>query len=285
MLEIFGKISKLDFENFDNNRNYQAALFGEKFDIGGGTITKDEIDILAEHPELERISITGLHQDTFEYFIEKYAKQFKAIYFFKNKMVGDLSPLADLENVEAIGYFVNQRAEKLWDMSGNKKLRLLNLDDFSRLHDLTGIEKASQLSGLDFGNKVWATSFVEKVPVLDSSLLEFVGYNADISYENTYKFLQCPKLKQLDFRTHAYKVEFLAWICANYPAVEGYALAPYLMWDENSGTICGKRKPSFDYKNEKDRKKVENAVKKFEGMKEKFKGMGFEDILKLVNAR
>lgn len=283
MLKLLEKRSELNYKNFSEPDYYHAFLYGEKFDVGGGTITKDEIDIIKEHPELERISIAGLHQDTFEYFIEKYAKQFKAIYFFKNKMVEDLSPLADLEEVEAIGYFVNQRSEKLWDMSRNKKLRMLNLDDFSRLHDLTGIERAPRLSGVEFGNKVWAKSYIETIPGLESSLLEHVGYNAQVSYEDVYKFLQCPKLEQLDFPTNAYKVEFLAWICANYSDVEGYSLKSHLMWDDYRGTICGKRKPSFDIQNEKDRKKVDNAIKKFEQMKARFKGMCFEEILEIVD--
>lgn len=272
------------YNNFDKISYYQIFLYGEAADIGGGTITKEEIDVIREHPEWKRIAIAGLHQDTFEYFVETYGAQFEAICFHKNKMVSDLSILGTLDRVEVLAYFLNQRAEKLWDMRGNHHLRMLSLNDFSRLHDLTGIETAPQLQYLDFGNMVWATSEVHILPDLSHSKLQKIGFNAAVSCENVYhSFLQIPELQQLDFRTNMYKTEFLAWICANYPQLKGNSLQPYVHWDEKSGTICGKRKASFDDINsEKDSKRVANACKRFETMKRKFQGMSFEEIRKIL---
>lgn len=274
----------LTFENFDClYDHYEVLLYGEDFDVGGGTITKEEIDIIQEHPEWKRIAIAGLHQDTFEYFVENYGAQFEAIYFFKNKLVADLSILGTLSQVEAIGYFVNQRAEALWDMSGNQRLRMFSFDDFSRLHDLTGIETAPSLEYLSFGNKVWATSKVFTVPDLSHSKLQKISYNAELSYEGAYTLLQIPQLQELHFRANMYKTEFLAWICANYPHLKGCCLKPYEMWDEKSGTICGKRKAGFDDINsEKDSKRVANACKRFEKMKREYQGMPFPEIRKIV---
>lgn len=280
---LFEKTEELTYQNFDSRDYYQAFLHGHHFDVGGGTITRQEIDVIKKHPELKRISIAGLHQDTFEYFIETYGAQFEAIYFFKNKMVSDLSILGTLDHVEVLGYFLNQRAEHLWDMSGNKKLRLLNIDDFSRLKGLNGIEKAPKLEGLCFGNKVWATSKITKVPDLSHSSLKWVCYNAHIPCEETCKFLQIPNLELLDFPTNRYKTEFLAWICANYPKLKGDSLQPYYVFDDGTGFICGKRKPGFDDINsEKGKKRVENACMRFEKMKREYTGMSMEDILKIV---
>lgn len=274
------KMEALTFDNFCSKNFYQVFLRGEAADIGGGTITKKELDIIKRHPEWERISIAGLHQDTFEYFVQTYGRQFKAIYFFKNKMVHDLSPLGQLENLEALGYFLNQRAEKLWDMSGNKALEYLNVDDFSRLHSLEGIEKAPNLKYLSFGNKIWARSKFFDVPDLSNSRLKKISFNAEISYENTYKFLQCPDLDELDFRTNLYKTEFLAWICANYPNLTGYCLRPYILFEDGTGLICGKRKPHLDNVNdEKTKEKLAKAEKKFDEMKAKYQGMELQEII------
>lgn len=54
-------------------------------DIGGGKLTKEDIDELKNHPQTDTLSIMGLHQDTFEYFIKTYGKQLKAIRFLKIK--------------------------------------------------------------------------------------------------------------------------------------------------------------------------------------------------------
>ena len=76
----FKKMPELGFDNMMDEWNYQVLLYGDAMDIGGGTITKEEIDVIGEHPEWKRISIAGLHQDTFEYFIHTYGAQFEAIY-------------------------------------------------------------------------------------------------------------------------------------------------------------------------------------------------------------
>lgn len=280
-LEYYETNEDLTFHSFDCPEPYQVFLYGDKWDIGGGTITKDEIDIIYEHPELERISIAGLHQDTFDYFVHTYGGQFKAIYFWKNKLVSDLSALSALENIEVLGYFANQRAEKLWDMSNNKKLRMLNIDDFSRLKDFNGIETAPALEGLLFGNKVWARTSIEHIPDLSHSSLKRISHNAEVSYEDTYRMLQIPTLEYLDFRANLYPTEFLAWICANFPHLKGGCLGPYELRADNSGFICGKRKPRFnDITEEKTRKKVENATVRFNEMKEKFAGVSFEEMMK-----
>lgn len=281
---IFEDHPELTYGNFTDRCNYQAFLYGEAIDIGGGTVTKKEIDIINEHPELDRISVAGLHQDTFDYFVNTYGHRFKAIYFFKNKTVADLSALSELENIEVIGYFLNQRADKLWDMSGNKKLKMLEISDFSRLKDFSGIETAPALEALEFGNKIWARTVLDIVPDMSGSPLNYVSYNADIGFDNTYRFLSASGLKTLSFPTNAYPVEFVVWICSNYPALEGFCLKPYVIFDDGSGFITGKRKPHFDDINdEKDKKKVDNAVKRFEEIKAKLKGLSFSEIVKIIN--
>ena len=92
--------------------------------------------------------------------------------------------------------------------------------------------------------------------------------------------LQIPTLERLDFRTNLYPTDFLAWICTNYPELEGYCLKPYIVFSDHTGFICGKRKPSFDLTEDKGRILVEQAVKRFEQMKEKYAGLSFEDMMK-----
>lgn len=274
---------ELGFDNMMDEWNYQVLLYGEEMDVGGGTITKEEIDVIGEHPRWKRISIVGLYQDTFEYFIYKYGKQFDAIYFFKNKFVEDLSALGTLEKVEAIGYFANQRAKKLWNMSNNKRLRMLSLNDFTRLHDLAGIETAPTLQFLDFGDKVWSSSEIHRLPDLSQSTLEKIHYTAKVSYEDANSFLQIEGLKQLDFPPNMYKVDFLAWIAANYPDLEGVSLRPFRLYNEKMGVICGKHKPSIkDANSESDKQRIEKASRNFDMLKKKYRGISFTEILNII---
>lgn len=120
-------------------------LHEENMDIGGGKISVDNIDRLKDFPDADVVTVSGLRQDTFEYFLKTYGRQLKVIRFFKNKFVEDWSMLGTLPNFEYVYFFSNQRIETLWDMSGNQSLTGLCIEDFSRLHSINGINTAPTL--------------------------------------------------------------------------------------------------------------------------------------------
>ena len=88
-----------------------------------------------------------------------------------------------------------------------------------------------------------------------------------------------PHLKELDFRTNAYRTEFLAWICANYPDITGLSLKPYVLSQYGGVQICGKGKPYLENNTEKDKIRIEKYVNKFEDMKNNYSGLSFEEII------
>ena len=92
-------------------------------DVSGGRITTDTIDKINDNPKAYEITISGLTQDTFNYFIDKYAMRFKAINFWKCPLVHDLNKISQLNQVEYITYFWNQRAESFWDFSKTSSLK------------------------------------------------------------------------------------------------------------------------------------------------------------------
>lgn len=274
---------KLDFNTFSDCSFYELFLEPADWDVGGGKITIEEIDIIKEYPDVKHIAISGLYQDTFEYFVKTYGKQFEAICFWKNKLVSDWSLLAELENVECICYFFNQRLEYFWDMSNNKKLKYLSIDDFSRLKDYSGLEKASALEGINFGNKVWARTELSHFPDMSQSTLKYVIHNAEISMEDAYSILKAPFLEQFDFGSSTYPTEFIAWVCSNYPHIKGFCLKPYIDYEDGYISVTGKRKKTFDATTEKGLKMKKSAVENFEKMVSKYNGMTFEEILSILN--
>lgn len=93
----FDSFADGSFDYDCKTKNHTCLWLREaNMDIGGGTISKEEIDSLTNYPDIDVVTISGLRQDTFEYFIKNYGKQLRAIRFFKNKFVEDWSLLGTL---------------------------------------------------------------------------------------------------------------------------------------------------------------------------------------------
>src|SRR5688500_12675078 len=114
--------------NTSENKSYLSLI---QNNISGGRITRQDIDMIRQFPRATEISISGLTQNTFEYFIENYGSQFKAIIFWKCPLVQDLKAMEFLNKVEYIVYFWNQRSKNLWDFSKTESLKGFCFDDFT----------------------------------------------------------------------------------------------------------------------------------------------------------
>lgn len=216
----------------DNFRQFVAMaefdepwIHNEKMDVSGGITTIEDIDELAKYPDCETVTISGLDQYTFEYFVKKYGQQFKAIRFHKNKRVIDWSLLSTLKNLEYFYWFFNQKITSLWDMSNNISLKCVCIEDFCKLKSIEGIEKAPNLERFYLGNAVWATSVIEDITCLKkSSICELSFYGKDILNHDFSFVIDMPHLQKCDFATNLLTTEQVAWIVANRPDLQGYCL-------------------------------------------------------------
>lgn len=123
-------MNEKEFESKCESYNFPIHIISENADIGGGITTIEDIDKLKDYENIDQVIISGLRQNTFEYFIKTYGDRIKDIYFCKNKFIEDFSPLGDLKNIEFISFFGNQRAVDLWDMSNNKSMKGLSIRRF-----------------------------------------------------------------------------------------------------------------------------------------------------------
>ena len=257
-------------------------------DIGGGRIGVSDIDVLAEHPEVEVVQITGLRQDTFEYFIRTYGHQLRAIEFFKNKLVEDWSLLGTLPELEYVHWFHNQRIDRLWDMSGNMALKGLCVSDFTRLHSIEGVQSAPALRYFCFKNAVWDSSEVESFMPLAQTGVTHLMFGAKRIADNSLEFLEkMPSLEVFDFALNQFTTEQVAWVVANFPELQGFGLcakrddsvAVYGPKGEHlelpGAYIVGKRKPILTY--EKDAARIQKYVDKFEALKETYRGLSYRE--------
>lgn len=274
---------------FDGSFAYKALhLHEHDMDIGGGKITKEDIDILAGFPKAEIVAVSGLRQDTFEYLIRTYGRQLKAISFLKNKMVEDWTLLGSLPQLQYIYWFSNHRIEKLWDMSGNTELKGLLISDFTRLHSIEGVEKAPSLRYFSIGNAIWLTMTVDSLmPLANTKITHLEFFGNKIADGNLSFFQSMTQLEHFDCSLKLLPTEHFAWIAANCPNVKGRALCAGeegVVYETN-GTgesvmlpgiyIAGKRKPALSY--EGNERRIQKYIDAFEQMKEQYRGIPFLD--------
>jgi hypothetical protein len=244
-----------EFEALIDDIDSYEQLKQKNFD----RITVDEIDQMNDWSrDIERVRISGLRQSTFDYFVKTQAHKFKAILFWKNKLVEDWSLLSTLREVEFIGFLHNQRISKCWDMSENYQLKGLSIEDFTRLHSLEGIQHAPCLERLSFGNPVFPSAVLHDLQVLvNTKLKQFSFRGKKISVLDLEIFRTMPNLERLDFPTNFLTTEEIAWLKAKIPHLEGYSIRPYLKFNSQDGMndilICGKRKPSLHSIRDKER--------------------------------
>ena len=275
-----------DFDYDKTTKTHNSLwLREENMDIGGGKITIADIDKLKNYPDTEVVTISGLKQDTFEYFIKTYGKQLKAIRFFKKKFVEDLSLLGTLPHLEYVYFFANQRVTALWDMTENKSLSSLCIEDFSRLTSIRGVETAPALKEFRIGNAIWNTMVLDSLMPLSNSKIERLSFTGRAIGDSDFSFLETlPELKVFDFATNVFTTEQVAWIAANCPLAEGYALkakVDCMLPDSNEhlvdvpkSIIVGKRKPILKVKGNEE--KIQKYVDSFEKLKKKYKGMSYK---------
>lgn len=262
----------IDFEN----KMFQMFDTGFLISPRGDRLTTDEIDILERFPDVSSVQITGLDQQGFEHFIGKYGKQLRVINFFKNKLVQDWSALGELTKLERISWFHNQRIEKLWDMSQNTSLELIDLSDFTRLKDLSGIEKAPALEWFRIGDAIWDKTVIRSLECFRGTGVRRLDFSGKDIEDKDMSFLsEMPRLEIFNFPANLFTTEQIAWIDGNYPHIIGTAIAPYITYGLYEERICvtGKRKPSFEL--EGNEKRLKKCVDNYTKLVEKYKGEPF----------
>ena len=219
----------IDIHNFTQHslENFDLNLLQKEVD--GGVITTAQIDEISKHPDAKSIIISGLKQDTFEYFVTKYGNQFEAISFWKNKLVEDLSCLGDLKNIKFIQYFFNQRVTTLWDMSRNENLIGLGIYDFSRLHDISQIETVASLKCFHLGDEVTPGMVVHSLkPLTKTSITHFEWWGKTVE-DKDFACLSQSSIQELEMNPTQLTLEELTDLLAHFSTpLKGSITKPYV---------------------------------------------------------
>ncbi len=261
----------------------EVRLIPEDMDVGGGHMKIHEIDKIKDYPNADIVTISGLDQEGFEYFIKNYGKQFKIIQFFKNKKVEDWSLLSTLPDLEFLYYFFNQRIESLWDMTPNKKLKGIVLKDFSRLKSLKGIEKAENLEYFSLGNAVWDKWEIDSYRYFADTNVRYLHFGGKKILDRDPSYLvSMKKLEKIKHVMHGLTKEQFAWVKAN--AVNSLDIGPYL----HNWTDYGVDEPYFvvqypwkgqrTYKLKNNEQRYEREVEQFNALVEQLRGVPYEAL-------
>lgn len=244
-------------------------------DVSGGSTCYGDLSEIAKHEQAESIKLSGLNQEVFERFVADYGGRFKGIYLWKCPKIASLAPLGQLEELEYVAIFWNQRAETLWDMTRNTALRGFSFMDFSRLHHLDCLATAPSLEEVRFGDEVWNGLTVESLePLARCKRLRTLDFSAKTIVDGRIEPLAAiPAIEWLRFPGNFFMTEQVAWLKARLgERVACQTLAPYWTIDnplelngKNRDTfIVGKRKPFLS--SSEDAEKIAMYVAKFESL-------------------
>lgn len=244
----------------------------------GGWITKQVIDSIDEF-QSDTLEVSRLNQDGFEYLLTRFGSRFRKISFNKCPRIEDLSPLESFGQLEAIDYYWNQKAQRLWNLTKTPRLRALTLNNFSGLRDLSDLAVAPALASLTFGNLFSGSSSIESLePVGSIATLQTLCFNPKkIADKRAAPLIRLKNLKSVDFSNRLFSTEQIAWLMARLPGVESERFCAY----EHSGLLAatevmvtGKGKPVLHI--ERDAVRLEKYVRSFERLVEHYRAHPLE---------
>ena len=247
-------------------------------------ILERDIDVLRQYPYLKTVTVTGLHQDTFAYFVRKFGTQFHAIRFEDNPMVEDWSLLSQLTRISFLCIRGNRYLTALWDMSYHYSLQGLSLIGVPCLDNLEGIQQVSSLKYLHLGDALTLDAAVSSLSPLAHTGVQYLTYMGKLTKDSRLSFVaHMPRLTEFHFPTNLFTTQQVAWMVANCPDVRGLSLNAML---ETSKCIYGTNTPAVQIVGKKkplliragNESKIATYQQQFEALVEQYRGRSYEEI-------
>jgi len=249
-------------------------------EIGGGRLDASALSALDARPDATALRISGLDQATFETLVSGHGARFSALYFWKCPRIQDLGPLEGLPDLRLVSFFWNQRATRLWDFARTPRLTGLRLYDFTRLHDLGDLARASSLVELEIGDAVWDSLVVTSLqPLAALSGLTSLSLSAKRIDDGRVEPLgELQRLESLSFPAKQFTMRQVAWLRARLPeSLVSDALAPLRRFAEprtyngkqRDVLLVGKRKPFLN--SVVDAERIRRHLAEFDGLVAQFR--------------
>jgi hypothetical protein len=213
--------------------------------------TADDFSLLTA--KCSEIIISGLNQAYFERFCAYHADNFEIIHIQAYPLIRDLSPFQNLRNVQWLEINWNQKANALWDMSGNIALRGLLLCDMNKIPSLDGLEKAPQLTGFSIEQSVDVKIYLDTLePLALCEKIERLEIRIEgIRDESALPIIKMKSLKEMVSSLSLFETEQFAMLAARLKNVKLEIDRPYFVFPQSpegnaaqrNVRVVGKKKP------------------------------------------
>ena len=133
------------------------------------------------------VFLNGFDQEQFSYIAPKIKDTAEILYLFKCPRIHDLSVLSQFSKIKCVHIFWNNSLECLWDMTGNKQLKVISFAAISKLNRIetlkySGVEYISLDSADNNGHTkkaLFDTSVFEQMPQLKHLSLNYSACKVD----------------------------------------------------------------------------------------------------------
>lgn len=197
------------------------------------------------------LKLTRLTQDGLEHFVRHYGSSYRTLYLYDCTRILDFSPLGDLDALEAIAIEWCRKTDRLWDMSGNTSLKVLNLSDAKKLAEHPHLlQTSATLKEI----RIWGplsggTYTMDSLECFrDMGSLRRIDLNWIKLADRSMDVLDTlPRLEEFHFDPGMLTTEEIARIVARYPRLYGDSLRAYddACMDAGEVRVCGFRKPTL----------------------------------------
>lgn len=256
-------------------READSNLFCRERDGAFGKLTPSLIDKEMQFPKSPtRLHIHRLTQDGLEHFVNKHAAAYEILYFDDCTCITDFAPLERLKNLTAVRIERCKSLSNLWNLSENRRLRVLSIHDSKKLtYRPSKLNTSDSLEEIRF----WGESTEHKYRM--QSLSAFAGMaslrridlnNITLEDHDTSALAMLPNLETFHFDAAMLTTEEIAQICIRHPRLYGQSLGAYMV-DEISihgnVRVCGYRKPTLTLPD--DTTKLNMYIESFNRIKER----------------
>lgn len=225
---------------------------------------------LLNFKELEKLWIYNINQKQFSQILNTINPK---MLFVRHLRVEDLSLLESLTKLEVLYLYHNSKSTALWDMSKNKNLKSLFLNDISAITDYTFLKKASNLEFLNIFGGEGKPIKIENLKFLEplTSLKHLGLTNLKVADESLEPLIKLENLKTLEI-SNQFNTEEYAMLSIYLSNTQCDKFNPYVLMVEpiegKDLMVTGRRKPLLSSR--KDEQRIKKYEEEFTKLQKKF---------------
>lgn len=227
------------------------------------------IERLKSFSNLKKLWIYTVNQNEFNKILSLANPKMLHIYELKAE---DLSIIGSLKDLEVLALEWNTKAQILWDISKNTSLKSLSIKDFSKLYDISNLQKSTSLELLDLSGGIWnSLNLYTLQPLRYLNNLKFLGLsNIRVKDESLEPISELIKLQELEI-SNQFPTEEYARLSVSLKNTKCNCFEPYIFLsnpiDDKDVMVVGKRKPFLNSK--VDVKKLQKYEQQFKAYRTK----------------